>query len=474
MSTGVSTTPQLYEVFVQELVSKMLGQDLLTSWPDARRYEMLLARHRGADISPEEIGRAILVAYEVARELRDSRAQIDLNTDVQETNSVATGHIAEALADQLDARPMSLEVQLPAPAAREEFAVGPSLVAVDLEATFEIAKVTGTARGANEMVTALEVPRVIDRAPDPLLRRSGVMGGLSRQIDELPHNRLATISTWVRNIGVLVLLFVAWQLWGTSISEHHDQKTLQAEFITELHHSPKVETQTLIPATEVVANAPDGAVIGELQIPSIGLTQYVVSGTSSADLSKGPGHYMGTAVPGQAGNVAIAGHRTTHGAPFNRLAQLAVGDPVFLATTSGQRLKYVVAQRPFAVAPTDVAVLNYFGDNRLTLTTCTPEFSSAQRLIVVAKLSNSPIGASTVKSRHIVYVIKNATTASWNWKLLLPLGLEIIVLFGLGLMNRGLVAHLGTFGGWLILTPIWIGAVYLLFQTLTGFLPASV
>ena len=121
-----------------------------------------------------------------------------------------------------------------------------------------------------------------------------------------------------------------------------------------------------------------------VQIPKIGLNKYVVSGTNTDDLAKGPGHYTGTALPGQYGNVAIAGHRTTHGAPFNRLAQLARGDRIYLTDLAGQRLTYVVVASPFAVSPSNVSVLNYFGDNRLTLTTCNPEFSATQRLIVVA------------------------------------------------------------------------------------------
>ena len=72
--------------------------------------------------------------------------------------------------------------------------------------------------------------------------------------------------------------------------------------------------------------------MAKLQIPAIGLDEIVVSGTAESDLAKGPGHYVGTAAPGQAGNVAIAGHRTTNGAPFNRLGQLAIGDKIFLTT----------------------------------------------------------------------------------------------------------------------------------------------
>ena len=96
--------------------------------------------------------------------------------------------------------------------------------------------------------------------------------------------------------------------------------------------------------------------VAQLTIPKIALNQYVVSGTAASDLAMGPGHYVGTALPGQAGNVAIAGHRTTHGAPFNRLAELAVGDPIYLITTWGERLTYVVSQTPYPVLPTDTAV----------------------------------------------------------------------------------------------------------------------
>ena len=159
---------------------------------------------------------------------------------------------------------------------------------------------------------------------------------------------------------------------------------------------------SLIPATTRVPPSADGSVVAELQIPAIGVDQYVVEGTSSTNLSKGPGHYVGTAAPGQAGNVAIAGHRTTHGAPFNRLGELRRGDRIILTSTSGQHLTYVVSGSPQAVSPSDVGVLNYFGDNRITLTTCTPEFSAAQRLIAVGELTQSVRQApASSEARHL-------------------------------------------------------------------------
>ena len=128
--------------------------------------------------------------------------------------------------------------------------------------------------------------------------------------------------------------------------------------------------------------------------------------------------------------MAIAGHRTTHGAPFNGLGRLGTGDRIILTTTSGQNLTYVVAGAPQVVSPSDVAVLNYFGDNRITLTTCNPEFSSSQRLVVVGKLD---LPAAGTPPRHVTYQLGNTATASWNWSLLPVVGIELSLLLLLAL-----------------------------------------
>ena len=128
--------------------------------------------------------------------------------------------------------------------------------------------------------------------------------------------------------------------------------------------------------------------MAELQIPSIGVDQFVVEGTDATSCRRAPATMSGRRCPVRPGNVAIAGHRTTNGAPFNRLGELARGDRIIVTTTSGEHLTYVVSGTPQAVSPGDVAVLNYFGDNRITLTTCTPEFSAAQRLVAVGMLHN--------------------------------------------------------------------------------------
>ncbi len=169
--------------------------------------------------------------------------------------------------------------------------------------------------------------------------------------------------------------------------------------------------------------------------------------------------------------MAIAGHRTTHGAPFNGLGRLGTGDRIILTTTSGQNLTYVVAGAPQVVSPSDVAVLNYFGDNRITLTTCNPEFSSSQRLVVVGKLD---LPAAGTPPRHVTYQLGNTATASWNWSLLPVVGIELSLLLLLALSYRRIGNWFGNVGKWLVLVPLWGVGLYLLFGTLTSFLPASI
>ena len=304
--------------------------------------------------------------------------------------------------------------------------------------------------------------------------RDGVATG---RLTRTHHAAWATVFTWIRNLGAIMLLFVAWQLWGTAISQHQAQDQLKAAFDASLkaHHPLKATASgpTLIPASAKLPSPPDGSVLARLQIPAIGLDQYVVAGTSSAQLAQGPGHYDGTALPGQAGNVAIAGHRTTHGAPFNRLGQLASGDPIILTTLSGQHLAYVVSGAPQAVSPNDVAVLNYFGDNRITLTTCTPEFSAAQRLIVVGELKLPTTALKAPPAQHISYHITNSATASWDWSLLPAVGIEVCLLLLLGLSYRRFDLWFGRTGKWVVLVPLWAAGLYLLFASLTGFLPET-
>jgi sortase A len=116
----------------------------------------------------------------------------------------------------------------------------------------------------------------------------------------------------------------------------------------------------------------------------------VLAGVTTAELAKGPGHYPGTALPGAPGNFAVAGHRTTHGAPFARLDELLPDDEVHVEDPSGQRWIYrVVESRIVEPGDTSVIASDPLGGGRptLTLTTCHPRFSNRQRLVVFAELT---------------------------------------------------------------------------------------
>ena len=143
-----------------------------------------------------------------------------------------------------------------------------------------------------------------------------------------------------------------------------------------------------------------GEAVARLAIPSIDVDEIVVTGVEVEDLRKGPGHYRTTPLPGQPGNAAIAGHRTTYGAPFGRLNELAPGDEIIVETLQGTFVYRVLpGGSAFAgrtpghriVAPTALEVLDDHGDNRLTLTSCHPKYSSRQRIIVHAALVGDPV-----------------------------------------------------------------------------------
>jgi LPXTG-site transpeptidase (sortase) family protein len=297
-------------------------------------------------------------------------------------------------------------------------------------------------------------------------------------MDERHRQRWLTVASWVRNVGAIILLFVAWQLWGTGITQHHSQEALKSQFEAKVDHKTIKPAPgfTLIPSDTRIADPPEGMVMAHLQIPKIALDQFVVSGTAESDLAKGPGHYLGTAMPGQAGNVAIAGHRTTHGAPFNRLAELSIGDPIYLTAANGEELTYVVSAAPVAVSPRDVTVLNNFGDDRLTLTTCNPEYSAVQRLIVVA--AYLPPGTShpapIAKGAGKPYVLAGSAFSGWNTSLLPWVLIALGALIALGLLYRRLANAFGREGRWLILMPVWLALLLALFESLTNFFPAAV
>lgn len=185
-------------------------------------------------------------------------------------------------------------------------------------------------------------------------------------------------------LGTVVLLFVAYQLWGTGLREAQAQSQLTEEF------SAALVTEAVPPGGAPLPT-PDGEAVAVIRIPKIGVEKAVVEGVGVADLKKGPGHYPGTPLPGQTGNAAIAGHRTTYGAPFFEVDRLEQGDEILVRTLQGE-FRYAV-DRKTVVRPDQVEVLDPTEEARLTLTTCNPRYSARERLIVSAVLLDEPVAA---------------------------------------------------------------------------------
>ena len=204
--------------------------------------------------------------------------------------------------------------------------------------------------------------------------------------------------------GVLILLFVAYQLWGTNLQQAKAQDSLKREFAETLSTAPSSTTTSttpptttpgapvsVVPASTLPADLPlpkYGEPIAELRIPRIGLRTTVVEGADLTQLKRGPAHYQETPLPGQKGNAAIAGHRTTYGAPFHNVDKLQKGDQLIVKTLQGEFVYEVDTIE--IVKPSDVHVLDDKGDNRLTLTACHPKYSAKERIIISGVMKGSP------------------------------------------------------------------------------------
>lgn len=198
-------------------------------------------------------------------------------------------------------------------------------------------------------------------------------------------------------LGVIVLLFAGYQLWGTSLTEEHNQSSLAKQFNAQVARYLATTSTPGAAPTNALPSPPPGGAIDHLVIPKIGVDKFVVDGTSEAALRKGPGHYPGTAYPGQNGNAAIAGHRTTYGAPFFRLNEVSTGDLIKLTDLQDRTWVYKVSQPPQVVSPNDTSVLDPTPFAQLTLTTCNPRFSATSRLIVFARLVGTAMPAPAPK-----------------------------------------------------------------------------
>ncbi|MFD0884848.1 class E sortase [Streptosporangium algeriense] len=195
--------------------------------------------------------------------------------------------------------------------------------------------------------------------------------------------------------GVVVLFFCAYLLWGTGSYTARRQAELRAGFRAGLPALTAPSTPEIRPAGKPLpAWFRKGDALALLRIPRFDADyEYaVVEGVGWDQLRTGPGHYPGTALPGEIGNFVVSGHRTTYAAPFNRLGELRRGDEIVVETRQGGYTYRVTGERVVDPGQTDViAPVPGVPGRRpakavITLVTCHPEYSAAQRLIVFGEL----------------------------------------------------------------------------------------
>lgn len=288
------------------------------------------------------------------------------------------------------------------------------------------------------------------------------------------------------SVGVLILLFVVYQLWGTGLAHDRAQKDLRNQFTRQLATTTTEPAVTVPNAPTTTSTLPalleQGDAVAVIDIPKIGLDEVIVEGVGVEELKKGVGHYPDTKMPGQVGNAALAGHRTTYGHPFNRIDELSNGDEISITTKAGT-FRYAVMEKK-VVTPESVEVLDNTPDNRLTMTTCHPKYSAESRLIVVAQLMGPPIKGPDVP------VTTPTTPPSRASEL--AAGLDRPGLSGGSAANRPAIAWaiiaasiwvaawaVGRWSGrrwtaYLVGTPIFLVALFLFFENVARLLPANV
>ena len=274
--------------------------------------------------------------------------------------------------------------------------------------------------------------------------------------------------------GVLLLLFVAYQLWGTGLAESQAQEKLKAQFVT----TTSIDAAPDIPTTTVAPVVPKkGDVIAQIIIDSIDVEKFVIAGVGYKELEKGPGLFTGSPLPGQLGNVALAGHRTTYGAPFGRLNEVSKGDRIVMKTSQAT-FTYIVSAAPKIVKATDVDVIRTVDPSRATLTlvTCHPKWTSEKRLIVTAELE-----PTVVPQKATVFVAtsrddESVLTEGWFHD---PSAWPMVILVALLLIGIAIAANVLARKKWraVVVYPIaavvFLPTLFVFFGYLTRLLPTN-
>lgn len=261
---------------------------------------------------------------------------------------------------------------------------------------------------------------VVDEPPPP--RRTSMSGG--DRVRWVLRGAGQTLIT----CGIIVLLFVAYEVYVTNFFANQAQAKVHSAL--EKQWATGDDPTLPLPGGKIATAEGNG--IANLYIPRFGrdYAWTIVEGTNAADLEKGPGHYIGTALPGVIGNFAVAGHRVGKGEPFLNLDQLRAGDAVIVETKTDWYVYTVKGQQHHDITARDADGIPgreiVSPDNRtvtlpvpdhprgrpteaiMTMTTCHPKFTAAERMIVFAALTAKLPRTSDVKPPAIVALYTQA------------------------------------------------------------------
>ncbi len=198
-------------------------------------------------------------------------------------------------------------------------------------------------------------------------------------------------------VGLLLLLFVAWQLWWTDVESDRAQLASTRGLEQTWQRELRAPSTTVKPAVRKVKDVPMGDAFALIRVPRFGAdyVRPIVAGTELSVLEDGVGHYDDTAGPGEVGNFSLAGHRVTYGKPFNRIAELQPGDPIVIETRTTWYVYRMVSHSIVSPLQVDVVapVPNRPGvvptQPMMTMTACHPKFSARQRYVVFSQLAQT-------------------------------------------------------------------------------------
>lgn len=325
---------------------------------------------------------------------------------------------------------------------------------------------------AGDLRRRLAVEAAPTQVPEAVAITSDTAAGLARpSVRRRPLSAAGRVTTI---LGVIVALFLAFEFYVSDLSEARSQRVLVTRFKESMKGGAFVASPPdAIGQAEPEVAPPSGPAVGDpvayLEIPDLDVGKVVVEGTGVEQTKKGPGHLVGSAMPGEVGKVVIAGRRTTYGSPLADIDRLGSGDPI-IATTPEGRFTYLVEEVK-TIAPGEPDVMGPSPtDNLLVLVTSAPEYLASERLVAIARLSGD---ALALPDASPMMVDEEALGLAGDTR-----AVTLVLLWGQALVIAAIVTWLlyrrwSAWSTYLITTPVTVALLFLLFENLDRLLPAT-